>query len=797
MQSSFAADKQGLFRLWWIVGAAGCAVTIAVGLLLWYRIAPRDSCEAVYRKEEYKRAAALCAVSFERARNWRDLLWAARAHTHLREWREANQLARQLLTGPFYADALNLLGFVAHRERQSEAAIIYTQAALAAHQIAGDLPGITADLTVISQTVREMGDSEMALKAVEQSIALARRSNGLISLEPAYLAKADVLRTMGDRVGAFEALRDASDNTSSDCSKAWVHIKRGALQMDAAQTALAEVELSKAEQLNQHCGSVDVEQQVLRNQAWLLWRTDPSSALARLEALERIVMGDQGGLLLRSYMAANRGDLRGAEAYLEQAAAKHTIDDGWDWDLMRARAELLEAPGGLWGDAFAALFYRVATSTVERLRASAQVRSAHMVASYRASYDGLISLWARHQRWREALSVIFELDASDMLRATAAQPLLPAEDPVTADVFQKEPPIPIPLPSVDAVLEAWKGRDLVIVVAQEPRQIGPGGERAYRLHVRDGKVTGEDVGSAAQARKWAEALYQDPEDHLAARELGRLIVPKADARRDDQPLEVLLIGVLSKVPLPALRDEGASLIAEQRPLVRVQGLRADAPETEEGGGSVVVADPLGDLPRAVSEGFLVVEALTRETSPRRIHFSGSKAATPATKARLWEADGAGLLHLAAHVSLSTRSILLADGEVKAEEIVRRRLAPRLAVLASCGSAAATDEEGWGSIAAALLDAGTSMVVATDRRVPDEDSLRIMRGFYAQPDWRKDPARALARVQVAESKRPAPADPTIKAPWAAFSVLGRPPMVERKRGISNSARRPSMSQGVSP
>jgi len=124
---------------------------------------------------------------------------------------------------------------------------------------------------------------------------------------------------------------------------------------------------------------------------------------------------------------------------------------------------------------------------------------------------------------------------------------------------------------------------------------------------------------------------------------------------------------------------------------------------------------------------------------------------------------------------------MADGDVEPSEMVRQRLAPRLAVLAGCGSAAALDEEGWGSIAAALLESGTAVVIATDRSVDDEPSLTVMRGFYGQPDWRTDPARALARVQqalAAQADTPgAPSDEASKPQsWPAFSVLVRPPVI---------------------
>jgi CHAT domain-containing protein len=169
--------------------------------------------------------------------------------------------------------------------------------------------------------------------------------------------------------------------------------------------------------------------------------------------------------------------------------------------------------------------------------------------------------------------------------------------------------------------------------------------------------------------------------------------------------------------------------------------------------------------------------------------AGARAPSLATRARLWAARDAGVLHIAAHVAERGRwrALHLTDGEVDPAEIVRQRLAPRLAVLAGCGSAASTDAEGWGSIAAALLEAGTAAVIATDRSVGDAASLAVMRDFYAQPDWRADPARALARVQRALDARAASSGDEASQPraWAAFSVLHRPPVVAG-RGAQDGA-----------
>jgi CHAT domain-containing protein len=208
---------------------------------------------------------------------------------------------------------------------------------------------------------------------------------------------------------------------------------------------------------------------------------------------------------------------------------------------------------------------------------------------------------------------------------------------------------------------------------------------------------------------------------------------------------------------------------------------------------VVIADPRGNLTGARREGAVVAAALGAG-----VRASGAGTGWPATRAELWAARDAALLHVAGHVvdEGGRRVLPLADGDVDPAEILHSRVAPRVAVLASCGSAAAMDEEGWGSIAAALLEAGTKVVVATDRDIDDKEALAVMRALYAQPDWSTDPARALARVQQAFDAAPstsaanpptvvqrgpaAAADPDPDAvrlqTWAAFSVLARPPVV---------------------
>ena len=332
-----------------------------------------------------------------------------------------------------------------------------------------------------------------------------------------------------------------------------------------------------------------------------------------------------------------------------------------------------------------------------------------------------------------------------------------------------------PPPPLDEVLTAWRAKDLVVVIAPSRHRIAPGRERAYRLRILGGEVTGEDVGDAAAAQRWAETLFAEPDHEEAARALGSMIVPAAvPGAPDGELLHVLAIGPLGKVPLAALRDAEGLIIA-RRPVARVLALRAAGAAAHGAGPPVVIADPRGDLPAAAEEGKAVAEVLGTAAQ-----LAGSAAPVRATRDRLWAARDAELLHVAAHVTHRgpQRALRLADGDVEPAELVRARLAPRLAVLAGCGSAAATDEEGWGSLAAALLEAGTTAVLATDRSVGDAASLAVVRAFYAQSGRGTAPAHALARVQRAlHARAVSSADPsTSPRTWAAFSVLVRPPVV---------------------
>jgi len=728
-------------------------------------------CERTVRRGDLQRGVAICLASFEQAHEQRYLHWAVRAYLYQGKTDDADKLSKRFLLGPRHGDAHELLSFIALGRGDVNAARLHAMFAKLAHALSSDEHGLTLDDVRLSQAAWQAGDFTAALDAADDAVLRAASVDDPHIVVLAHLARADALRRMGDVRGAAATLTQAIERAESPCDEAWARVKNAMCLAEAGDEGLALVELTLAARANQRCNSEDIAAQVMSNQAVLLRRKDPVAALALADALTNADGVTVSTQLLRGYLAADRGELAAAGRYLAQAAALEPPDADWPWEIARARAELAELRGGYIGDWLAEFHYRRATEMVAGLRANAQARSAYLVSSHRGPYDGLIALLARRGRWSAALAVILDLDMSDMLRATAEE--IVARDRASLTLGAPPPrSAGAPALHVEDVLSAWRSRDLVIVIAPSRREIGARHEHVYRLRVTDGQVTGDVVAEASKARVWTDALFADPGDKSAATALGRMIVPTTSSTK---PLYVLAIGALGKVPLGALRDEHGSLIIAQRPLVRVLALRAGRPASRGAGPPVVMADPRGDLRGAAAEGVAVAKALADTDA----QLSGSPWPTRATRAQLWAARDASLLHIAGHVGVHGRwrALLLADGEVDPAEIVQGGLAPGIAVLAGCGSAAAMDEEGWGSIAAALLEAGTSTVIATDRSVGDAATLTVMQEFYAQADWRTDPARALARVQQALDASASAGGAANPRSWAAFSVLGRPPDVE--------------------
>jgi serine/threonine protein kinase/Tfp pilus assembly protein PilF len=753
------------------ISIAMAALTVAiVGLLVWSSVhRSSDSCDQDPQFVDLRHRSEACLASYQRTGNAHDLDLAANAALELGDLETAAQRAR-LLTSSQPGDAYAILSRIALKQNHANDALRYAALASAVHSVYGNGHDLADDALLRAQAFEKLSDPAAGLRAADQALAIALQLGDSHAEVAGYLARADALREIGDVRGAIDTLAAATERATVACERAWVYFKLGLCHVDTGQDELAMASLASAARADKQCKDPTLAKVVSLNQAWLLRRRDPAGVVARLDDLSREMGEGPESLLLRSYVAADRGDLATAEQYLEQAQQLDATDSRWMWRISQARAELAEQHGGIGGDLLAEAYYRQATAIVAALRRSISTRSAFLISSHRGPYDGLIALLARQGRWRDALSVVLELDASDMLRATANEIVTPDREPPYDRAVASSAVVPPPR-DVDAVLSAWRARSLVIVIAQSDQQIGSGKERVYRLRIGDGQVTGEDVGDAREVRGWASELFKNPGDHHAAQALGKILVAR---EASDRMLHVLGVGPLGKVPLAALRDDSGSLIISRRPVVRVLGLTATEPESTGAGPPVIIADPKSDLFFAAVEGRIVAEVVGQGAI-----LAGSGTGVVATRAQLWGARDASLLHVAARVIRKGRwsVFALADGEATPPELLQHRLAPRLAVLSTGGSAAA-DEEAWGSLASALLEAGTAVVIAADRRVDDNAALSLMTTFYSQPDWSKDPVRALARAQAALAAKNGASsdDDSAASEWAAFGALGRPPFV---------------------
>jgi tetratricopeptide (TPR) repeat protein len=681
---------------------------------------------------------------------------------YLSEYPEMVAVATELLDGPGTATAHRLIGFAADRSGYHAAAMVRASTALALASTAGDDLEVARDAYTFAGALTSAGAYHASLQLIEIQRDAAIRLGDRKSQGYSELGRADTLRELGDMLASERALDVAVGLLAPYCDRVWALLKQGQHQFTVGHYTMARQSYARVLGDAPECQRPEVVVAAHVRLAWLDWL---DGALPAAEAhLAQIERPGTAVALVRALIDVTREDLdRAARRLAEAESPAPTAELAWIVALVRAQVE--ERRGDL---AAAEAAYGRAIAAVTALREASPSQDAYVVAGNRLPYEGLLGLLARSGRWREVFALVLALDAGDMLQVTAAPGTLGPDGVVrpagsrTERLLNTRVATAERTQDVDVALDAWRGRDLVVVVAPSPRWISGVPDRVWRLHIVDGHVTGEDVGPAARADELAARLLGEPLDREAARALGDIVVPASASRA---PLEILPVGRIARAPLSALRDS-AGLILERRPLLRVLGLRprpaapaAAAPRTP----AVVLGDSRLDLRGAAEEASWVAQRLG---VPARL-------GRDATIAALSSAADATLLHLAAHTNeqANQRVVHLADGDVSPSAILAGRIAPSLVVLASCASAAAHDEGGWGSLAAAFLAAGSDAVVATHWSVEDAAAAELVRRFYLA-GGATDPVRALAEAQTAAAASSAGTS------WAAFTLIAAPPLVRR-------------------
>ncbi|HEX3762383.1 MAG TPA: CHAT domain-containing protein, partial [Kofleriaceae bacterium] len=264
------------------------------------------------------------------------------------------------------------------------------------------------------------------------------------------------------------------------------------------------------------------------------------------------------------------------------------------------------------------------------------------------------------------------------------------------------------------------------------------------------------VGDRELVLRWIDSLRGAIDDAVTAGRLGGAMFPPGTLPDAGAPIVVMLDHALSDVALAGLRVRGKYLI-EHAPIEEVLApdlLFAPVPD-RRWRPAIAVGDPLGDLAAAAQE----VQAAADMTHGQA--YLGTRA----TRAAVAAGSAAFLLHVATHASHTSdgAAFVLSDGELPASEIVAQRIAPRLAVIATCRSQ--VDDDPAGSLVAAFLAAGSSGVIGVKRSLGDGDGAALMADLY-RFQGAEDPVRALAlaqRAAIAANKPP--------AAWATVSFFG--------------------------
>lgn len=463
--------------------------------------------------------------------------------------------------------------------------------------------------------------------------------------------------------------------------------------------------------------------------------------------------------VVRGSVELAEGRIDAALAIVERGLASHCGHEG-RVQLLNVLGEVLQRRAEARGSSLDALAaehaWREAADAVESWRASiptTQLRS------------GLV---ARHRRaleqWLDATGQRGDaLGALDVTERIIGRQLLDR-------IYQREAHAPATVDSsIDRILnrlgsrrelavtmEAARGRADLLDVPGDMVAFMSGARSVWAIRHAHGRWSITRVGDREAIRGWIDTLRGAIGDRATAGRLGDALFPAGTVPEGDVPIVVMLDRELSDVALAGLRVDGKYLV-ERAPIVEV--LAPDLLFAPVSGRhwrpAIAVGDPLGDLPAAAREA-RVAAGMTGGRA-----YVGAEA----TRAAVVAGNDAFLLHIATHARQASgeAAFVLHDGALPANEIVAQRIAPRLAVIATCRSQ--VDDDPAGSLVAAFLAAGASGVIGVKRSLDDSDGAALMADVY-RLHGAEDPVRSLALAQRAAiaANRPPGA-------WATVSFFG--------------------------
>lgn len=392
---------------------------------------------------------------------------------------------------------------------------------------------------------------------------------------------------------------------------------------------------------------------------------------------------------------------------------------------------------------------------------------AWILSARREPYEQLFVAYVKSKRFDDAIVAFDHWQARTLLdelaRGTATPPPTLGSAALVAEGLNKYLPTLSQAPVVqlanrDALLPGVDNVDLIALTVAD--------DTLWRITSYHGQRNIVEVGSLHALTEELDKFRSNATSTELGDALGEKLLGSEPFRKTDEPLYIVLdsgtpaaaaevLGAVSGLPVVALRSHGKPLIAF-RPIihpVRLSELRCITPI--QPARTHVIADSTGNLSGARREAETLAASTHGVLSLERA----------ATRAAVFEAGPGDHLHIAVHgeVGDSGGELKLSDGTLSALEISGRHNSPASVFLDACDSAAATDRELAGSVAAAFLASGSQQVVATLRSVDDEAAAELAGLFYAG-NGIADPAIALAHAQAALSE-------TNNPDWPYFVLYG--------------------------
>jgi tetratricopeptide (TPR) repeat protein len=663
---------------------------------------------------------------------------------------------------------------------------------------------------------RESGDLRSALRQLEEAARGAARLGMTADREAAVMALAVALRQLGRPGEALERLKGI--HPQDPCNAGTLANNTAWAMLAAGDGSLGDPvpHLEKALEIfrTQCPRAPEVANQLLNLAIAELRRGDLDAAAARL----REARGEGGApeprvvlwwLDVEARIALGRG--KSAEALglyrrLEALAAAAGSGEG-RWRAAVGQAEALAARGDVSGALRAheeadrlldaeALLVPLTEGREHFLADRERGARQHVMLLMQAGRTGEAMLAARRTRarflqavglgqrlsalgpaertaWNRALSS-YRRGRADV-EAEAAQDWALAEDQLRKVAEQRQARAVALRRALDDALAALgaTAAPSPAMRAPEPGELllmwFPVGDRWYGFAATTGKTVAHALASAPDLKDGGAALLQ-PFDREIAAAAQVTVIPYGALRGADlhaapwrgAPLAAAK-PVAYAVDLPAVKVTAAADASGNS-----SGASASvstATKADASGGSLVVGDPLRNLPQARREAEAVHAALLARGQQSTL-LTGEQA----TRSALRQALGSVRhLHYAGHGRFGGEggwdsALPLADDELNAGDILTLPVPPAV-VLAGCetGRAAEGPLESIG-LAQAFILAGARAVIAASRPVDDRMTAQLSEALY-EAGGRPEPSALPERLRQAQQKlRDEGAD------WSAFRVL---------------------------